>query len=311
MIELKPDFLKGSYPPVITPFLENGDVDFDAYQRLVDWQIREGSHGIVVNGTSSEPSVLTLEERTTLLEVAMEAADGRVPVVAATGSQSLAETVTLTDHATRFGADALLIVTPYYIRPPQRGLVEYYKELARRTDLPILMYHIPGRSAVTVTLETLERIAEDTPHFVGMKHASLELGLVTESLARFGFEFCLFVGLEELSFPMMAMGACGMVNAVSNIAPRKVADIYEAVARGDLAEGRRLHYALADLNKAVFFDTNPIPMKYMAKRLGILSGNYHRLPMMPATPDVERKCDAVLRNAGMLGEEVIADRRRS
>jgi 4-hydroxy-tetrahydrodipicolinate synthase len=309
MIDLQPDFLRGSYPPVITPFLENGDVDFDSYQRLVDWQIREGSHGIVVNGTSAEPSVLTVEERTTLVEIAMETAGGRVPVVAATGSQSFAETAAMTDHATRFGADALLIVTPYYIRPPQRGLIEYYNELAKRTDLPILLYHIPGRAAVNVTLETLETIAEANPHFVGIKHASLELGLVTECLARFGFDFRVFVGLEELSFPMMAMGACGMVNAVSNIAPRKIADIYDAVARGDLAAGRRLHFELADLNKSVFFDTNPIPIKYMAKRLGVLSGNYHRLPMMPATPEVQKRCDTVLKNAGMLEGET-TDRRR-
>jgi 4-hydroxy-tetrahydrodipicolinate synthase len=300
MRTLKPDFLKGSYPPVITPFLENGDVDYASYQRLVDWQIREGSHGIVVNGTSSEPSVLTIEERKTLLEVAQEVAKDRVPVVAATGSQNHAETVELTAHATKRGADALLIVTPYYIRPPQRGLVAYYNDLGRRTDLPILMYHIPGRAAVTVTLETLERIAEATPHFIGIKHASLELALVTEALERFGPEFRIFVGLEELSFPMLAMGACGMVNAVSNVAPRQVAQLYEAVARGDMAEGRRLHFALFELNKAVFFDTNPIPMKYMAKRLGILPGNYHRLPMMPATPDVERRLDTVLKNAGLL-----------
>jgi len=299
MITLGKDFLKGSYPPVITPFLENGDVDYDGYEKLVDWQIREGSHGIVVNGTSAEPSVLTTEERRTLLEIGARVAKERVPVMAATGSQSFAETEDLTDHATRLGVEALLIVTPYYIRPPQRGLAQYYIELGKRSDLPLLMYHIPGRAAVTAELSTLERIAEVTPHFVGIKHASLDLGLVTESIAKFGPEFRVFVGLEELSFPMLAMGACGMVNAVSNIAPRRISDLYEAVARGDLAEGRRLHYALFDLNKSVFFDINPIPIKYMAKKLGVLKGNHHRLPMMPATPEVEKKCDAVLKAAGL------------
>jgi 4-hydroxy-tetrahydrodipicolinate synthase len=306
MNALKPDFLKGSYPPVITPFLETGEVDYATYERLIDFQIAEGSHGIVVNGTSSEPSVLTLEERQTLLEVAMRAAKGRVPVVAATGSQSHAETVQLTDHATRLGADALLIVTPYYIRPPQRGLVAYYNDLGKRTHLPLLMYHIPGRAAVTVELATLERIAEATPHFVGIKHAATDLTLVTEALAKFGPEFRIFVGLEELSFPMMAMGACGMVNAVSNIAPRRVADLYAAVAAGNLEEGRRLHFELFDLNRSVFFDINPIPIKYMAKKLGILPGNYHRLPMMPATPEVERRLDAVLKAAKLVKENMAA-----
>ena len=300
MMALQPGFLKGSYPPVITPFRENGDVDYSAYERLVDWQIREGSQGIVVNGTSAEPSVLTLDERKQLLEVAMRVAKGRVPVVAATGSQSHAETVSLTDHATKVGADALLIVTPYYIRPPQRGMVEYYKDLGRRSPLPLLMYHIPGRAAFTVTLDTLQRIAETTSSFVGIKHASTELALVSDALAAFGPEFRIFVGLEELSFPMMAMGACGMVNAVSNVAPRAVSDLYEAVAAGNMAEAKRLHYALLDLNKAVFFDINPIPIKYMAKRLGLLDGNFHRLPMMPALPDVEKKLDAVLLASGLL-----------
>jgi len=300
MIDLQPDFLKGSYPPVITPFDADGEVDYPAYERLVEFQLREGSHGIVVNGTSAEPSVLTVAERKTLLEVALKVARGRAPVVAATGSQSHAETVELTEHADRVGAAALLIVTPYYIRPPQRGLAAYYKDLGQRTGLPILMYHIPGRAGVTVTLQTLEEIAEAVPHFVGMKHAAVELSLVTEALARFGPEFRIFVGLEELSFPMMAMGACGMVNAVSNVAPRQVADLYDAMAAGDLAEGRRLHYALFGLNQAVFFDTNPIPIKYMAKRLGILTENHHRLPMMAATPDVERRLDAVLAAAGLL-----------
>jgi 4-hydroxy-tetrahydrodipicolinate synthase len=300
MISLDKDFLKGSYPPVITPFLENGDVDYDGYEKLVDWQIREGSHGIVVNGTSAEPAVLSTEERNTLVEIGYRVAKGRVPLMAATGSQSYAETKVLTDHAAKLGVDALLIVTPYYIRPPQRGLAQYYIELGKRNDLPLLMYHIPGRAAVTAELSTLERIAEATPHFVGIKHASLDLGLVTESIDKFGPEFRVFVGLEELSFPMLAMGACGMVNAVSNIAPKKISELYEVVASGDLEGGRRLHYELFELNQSVFYDINPIPVKYMAKKLGVLNGNYHRLPMVPATPEVEKKCDAVLAKSGLL-----------
>jgi 4-hydroxy-tetrahydrodipicolinate synthase len=299
MIPLADSFLKGSYPPLLTPFTADGGVDYDAYAGLVEFQIREGSHGIVVNGTTAEPSVLTIEERCRLLEVAIDAAQGRIPVVAATGSQSHAETVALSEHAEEAGAEALLIVTPYYIRPPQRGLAAYYLDLCKRTDLPVLIYHIPGRAAVSMTLETLQQIGEGAPNLVGMKHAVAEMGLVTESLAAFGPAFRILVGLEELSFPMMAMGACGMVNAVSNIAPAKIVALYDAVARGDLAAGRRLHMELFDLNRAVFFDTNPIPIKYMAKALGILPDNTHRLPMMPATPEVARRLDAVLAVAGL------------
>jgi 4-hydroxy-tetrahydrodipicolinate synthase len=293
-------FLRGSYTPVITPFSGDGAVDYEAYERLVDFQIHEGSHGIVVNGTSAEPSVLTLAERKALLETAIAAAADRCPVVAATGSQSFAETAELTEHAGTAGADAVLVVTPYYIRPPQRGLAAYFKELGDRTALPMLMYHIPGRTGVGVTVETLESIAEAIPHFVGMKHASPELTLVTEALRCLGPEFRIFVGLEELSFPMLAIGASGMVNAVGNIAPRRVAELYECVARGDLAAARKAHFELFALNQAVFFDTNPIAIKYMARRLGLIANNHHRLPLMPATPDIETRLDTVLAAAGLL-----------
>ena len=303
MISLDETFLRGSYPPLITPFLDDGRVDFATYERLVDFQIRQGSHGIVVNGTSAEPSVLTAAERKQLLETAIAVADKRVPVVAATGSQSFVETADLTDHADRIGADALMIVTPYYIRPPQRGLAAYYRELGKRSALPTLIYHIPGRAAVNITIDTLETIAETVPQFVGIKHASPELTLVTEALARFGPAFRIFVGLEELSFPMLALGACGMVNAVSNVAPALVVALYDAVAAGDMTAARRAHFELFDLNRAVFFDTNPIAIKYMAKRLGLLSDNHHRLPLMPATPDVEARLDAVLRGARLLQDE--------
>ena len=302
MIDLDDGFLKGSYPPLITPF-RDGQVDYDAYEEFVDFQIREGTHGIVINGTTSEPSTLTIEERNKLVDVGMAAAGGRVPVVAATGSQSHAETVTLTEHAEHAGVDAVMIVTPYYIRPPQRGLVAYFNDLGKRTEKPLLMYHIPGRTAITVTLDTLTRIVEATPHFVGMKHVAKDLALVSDALVSFGADFGIFVGLEELSFPMLCIGACGMMNAVANVAPRKVAELYEAVAAGDLGRGRRLHFDLWELNQAIFFDTNPIPMKYMMKRLGIIPANEHRLPMLPADEDLQMRLDKVLQHAGMLSRE--------
>jgi 4-hydroxy-tetrahydrodipicolinate synthase len=297
MIELAPEFLRGSYPPLVTPF-RHGDVDYDAYRSLVEFHVR-ASHGIVVNGTTAEPSLLTMAERKRLAEVAMEAADGRLPVVVATGSQSHAETVELTEHADEIGAAALLIVTPYYVRPPQRGLVEYFADLAGRSQLPFLVYHIPGRAAVSVTIDTLTALADRAPTFVGMKHAVDDLGLVTEALSRFGPEFRIMVGLEELSFPMLAIGASGMINAVGNIAPTRVSALYQAVADGKLDEARRLHFELFDLNRAVFFDTNPIPLKYMMKRLGLLANNEHRLPMMPPTPEVAARLDAVLERSGL------------
>ena len=292
-------FLAGSIPPIVTPF-RDGEVDYDRYAQLLEFQLANGTHGILVNGTSSEPSTLTLEERNRLVDLAVKTVKGRVPVVAATGSQSHAETVALTEFATRAGADALLVVTPYYIRPSQRGLVEYYADLGQRTDLPMMIYHIPGRAAVNVELDTLKKITERVPTLVGMKHAVNDLGFVTQTLALLGPQFRVFVGLEEFSFPMMAVGACGLMNAVANIAPRQVANLANATAAGEMERARRLHYELFELNQAVFFDTNPIPMKYMMKRLGLLDVNEHRLPMLAASAELERRLDAVLERAGLL-----------
>ena len=290
MIELEKGFLTGSYPPLVTPF-RDGDVDYDRYARLVEFQVEHGSHGIVVCGTTGEPGVLTTEERERLLETAVDAAAGRLPVVAATGSQSFVETARLTEHASRASADAVLVVTPYYSRPPQRGLVTYFTRLAERCDLPMLLYHIPGRAAVSVELATIEQIAEAVPHFVGMKHAATDLGLVSDCIDLFGAGFRIFVGLEELSLPMMALGACGMVNAVGNVAPAKVVGLADAMREGDLQAARRLHYELLPLNRAVFWDTNPIPIKYLMRRLGLLEVNEHRLPMVPSTPELEEQLD--------------------
>ncbi len=295
------DRLKGSIPPLVTPF-RRGAVDYDAYAKLVAFQIQEGSHGILVNGTTAEPSTLSVEERNRLVDIAVQAAAGRVPVVAATGSQSLRETRELTQYAAEAGADALLIVTPYYIRPPQRGLVAYYLELASMTELPWMVYHIPGRAAVNVTIDTLKELRAKSPTFIGMKHAANDLALVSECHASLGSDFRIFVGLEELSFPMMAVGACGLMNAVGNLRPRILADLCDAVWRGDLATAQQLHHRLFEINQAVFFDTNPIPMKYMMRRLGILEVNEHRLPMVPATPELERRLDGVLRRAGLIEE---------
>jgi 4-hydroxy-tetrahydrodipicolinate synthase len=291
--------LRGSIPPLVTPF-KAGEVDYDAYASLVGFQIRNGTHGILVNGTSAEPSTLTIEERNRLVDIAVQSAAGRVPVVAATGSQSLAESRRLTEHAARAGADALLIVTPYYIRPPQRGLIAYYLELASISQLPWMVYHIPGRTAVNVTVETLKELKQRSPSFVGMKHAVNDLAFVSECRAALGGDFKVFVGLEELSFPMLAVGACGLMNAVGNLQPRLLAELCDAVWANDLERAQQLHHRLFEINQAVFFDTNPIPIKYMMRRLGLLPANEHRLPMMPATAELERRLDGVLARAGLL-----------
>src|SRR5690606_20962467 len=204
------------------------------------------THGILVNGTTAEPSTLTLGERNELVTLAVRTAAGRVPVVAATGSQSLAESRKLTEHAVDAGADALLIVTPYYVRPPQRGLVAYYLELAHGHGVPWMIYHIPGRTAVSVTLDTVKALKDQSEHFVGMKHAVNDLGFASECLHALGTDFKIFVGLEELSFPMMAVGACGLMNAVGNLQPATLAAMCDAVRDNDFGTARELHDQLLE-----------------------------------------------------------------
>tara|TARA_B100001123_G_scaffold182434_1_gene208835 strand:+ start:448 stop:1344 length:897 start_codon:yes stop_codon:yes gene_type:complete len=293
--------IRGSIPPIITPFV-NGEVDYKTYASLIEHQIKNGSHGILVNGTTAEPSTLTIDERNKLINIAVEVANGKIPVIAGTGSQSIIETKILTNHAVKAGVDSLLIVTPYYIKPPQRGLIEYYLELTKKIDIPWMIYHIPGRTAVNVTLETMKILSDKSANFVGMKHAVNDLGFVTECLSAFGPDFKIFVGLEELSFPMLSIGACGLMNAVGNLRPNILSEMCEAVWNKNNERGLELHHQLLEINQAVFYDTNPIPIKYMMKKLGIMKNNEHRLPMMSATVELEKRLDIVLRNSGLLGD---------
>jgi 4-hydroxy-tetrahydrodipicolinate synthase len=299
MIRLRDRFLKGSYPPVITPF-RDGKVDFDKFASLLDRQVTEGSHGVVITGTTAEPSSLTFEERSELVKVAVNTVAGRIPVVAATGSQSYEETRELTARAERAGADALLVVTPYYIRPPQAGLIEYFVAVGERASIPLLIYHIPARAAVSVRTETVLQIAERLPNLVGMKHAAADLDFVSELLLRLGTEFRIFCGLESLSLPMLSIGAAGLMNAVGNLAPRRVALLCEEIAKGNLEAARKLHFDLFELNQAIFIDTNPIPLKYMMWRTGLLENAEVRLPLVPLDQKEQQVLDGILRGAGLV-----------
>jgi 4-hydroxy-tetrahydrodipicolinate synthase len=299
MIPLRKTFLCGSYPPLLTPF-RGGKVDFKKFAELAERQVREGSHGVLVCGTTGEPSSLTPDERTELVKVAVEVVAKRIPIVAATGSQSFAETVEITTRAEKAGADALLVVTPYYIKPSQRGLVEYFVSVGQRTELPLMIYHIPGRAAVSVKTSTVARIAERIPNLVGIKHAANDLELVTELLMELGSEFRIFCGLEALSLPMLVVGASGLMSAVSNLAPARVAALYEAVEQGNLAEARKLHSELFELNQSIFLDTNPVPLKYMMSRLGLLDSPELRLPLVSLEGEHAKILDPILIRAGLL-----------
>jgi len=291
--------LRGSIPPLVTPF-RDGKVDFNKFAELAERQVQRGSNGIVVAGTTGEPSSLSMEERIELLKVAVSTVGGRIQVIAATGSASYAETLRLTTEAEAAGADAALVVTPYYIKPSQRGLVDYFVALGRRVELPLMIYHIPGRAAVSIKAQTVCRIAEQIPHLVGLKHADQNLELITELLVGLGSDFRIFCGVEALSLPMLILGGSGLMNAAGNLAPERVAALYTAVQKVDLKSARDIHVELFELNQSIFIDTNPIPLKYMMFRLGLLNTPEVRLPLASIDDANAKILDGVLARAGLL-----------
>jgi 4-hydroxy-tetrahydrodipicolinate synthase len=299
MMPLNKTLLRGSFPPLITPF-RGGKVDFNKFAELAERQVQEGSDGIVVAGTTGEPSSLSAEERTELLKVAVSVIAGRIQVVAATGSQSFAETVQLTAQAEQAGADAALVVTPYYIKPSQRGLIDYFVALGQQIQLPLMIYHIPGRAAVSIKAQTVMKIAEQLPHLVGLKHADQNLELLTELLIGLGPEFRIFCGVEALSLPMLILGGSGLMNAVGNLAPARVAALYAAVQQRDLERALEIHVELFELNQSIFIDTNPIPLKYMMSKLGLLDDSEMRLPLVSLDESNAKILDLVLARAGLL-----------
>ena len=290
----KISFLKGAFTPLVVPF-QGGAVDYDRYAALIEWQIDQGAHGLLVNATSGEPTTLTSDEKARLIDIAVKTSAGRRAPVAAGICRVHAEAMTLLARAEKAGADVVVSVTPYYARPPQRGLVEFFTDLASRTELPFLIYHIPGRAAVSVTADTFEAIAERCPNFVGLKNTDDNLALVSRLMSRLGPDFCVFGGLESTAFAMCAMGGCGTMITTSNVAPKQIARLNDLCMAGNFQEAQRLAVELDEIMLAASLDTGPIPIKCMMKLMGLIPKNEHRLPMVPATPEQEQQLEAVVK----------------
>jgi len=299
MITLSKSFLRGAYTPLITPF--NGwAVDYDAFARFVDWQIRNGANGLVVGGTSGEPTSLTVTERQNLLRIAVSVARHRVPVVAHTGAASLADTWSLTEHAEQVGTDAVMIMMPPFVKPPQRGLKSFVQYIARGTSRPILIYQIPSRTASTLEVDTLEEICEKVTSVVGMKQSSDDDAYTEELVDRMGPDFRLFMGLPDIAFEKIPDLAGGLIVAIANVVPGKIAEICEAAANGDVAEAASLKADISDLNDVAFRDTSPIGVRYMAWKMGLIPSGECRLPLVPPRPDDIAAMDDALESAGLL-----------
>ena len=292
------DFLRGAYCPLVVPF-RDGKIDFDAYGALIERQIAEGSHGLLVNATSGEPTMLSVEERGALVEFAIKTANGRRPVCAGTASESFEATAALIDRFDKAGADSILVVTPFYSAPPQRGAVSYFARLGARTRRPFLIYHIPARAGFTLAVDTLAAIKDEVPHFAGLKNTDTDVGFVTGALARLGRDFRIFAGLELPALPMLGIGGCGMMITASNVAPRLVSQLYETFAKGDIDGAIALNLKLYPLFRGVALESSPIPVKYMLKRLGVLKTNEHRSPLVPASAEVAGQLDKILADMGL------------
>ena len=298
-MKLEPAFLRGSYTPMVTPFRE-GKVDYEQFASLIERQVKGGTHGVVVAGSSGEATSLTVKEREQLFRTAVDTAKGRIVVVAGAGSASYDETAELCTAAEKVGVDALLVVTPYYVRPPQGALVEYFVQIGKKTPLPLIIYHIPGRAAVSLAAQTVARIADRTPTLAGIKHAAHDLDLVSELRIGLGPDFRVFCGLESLSLPMLVIGAAGVMNAVGNLDPARVSALCNAAASGRWDEARKVHYELFSIAQSIFLETNPIPLKYMMARMGLLASPEVRLPLVRLDSDRERILDDVLRSGRLV-----------
>jgi 4-hydroxy-tetrahydrodipicolinate synthase len=279
--------LRGSIVPLVTPF-RDGEVDGAAFEAAVERQVAEGSDGVVVTGTTGEPTSLSSAERADLFRRAAGVAAGRITVVAATGTANHAETLELTRQAERAGVDAVLVVCPAFVKPSQDGLVEHMVAAAAETALPFLVYNIPGRSGVAISAESVERIAARAPNLAGLKHASNDLDLVTDLLLILGDDFRLFCGLESFSYPFLALGGAGLMSAVGNLLPGRVAELCACVRAGDHEAALQIHRALFRINQAVFFETNPVPLKAMLAAAGLGSEEV-RLPLAPPSAETRRR----------------------
>lgn len=292
MTSLEAAALRGSYVPVVTPF-RGGEVDFEAFEEQVERQVTAGSDGIVVTGTTGEPTSVEEGERIELFRRALDAAAGRIPVVASSGSPNQREALRLTAAATELGVEGVLVVVPAFVRPSQEGMFRHFVTIARSTDLPVLIYNIPGRAAAGIEPATVERIVDAAENLVGLKSALADLDPVTDLLGRLGDEFRLFCGVESLSYPFLALGGAGLMSAVGNLFPERVAALCQAVDAGRHAEALEIHRELFDVNRAIFFDTNPVPLKAMMEILGVGSAEV-RPPLAAADEELRSRLEATM-----------------
>lgn len=289
---------RGSIVALVTPMSETGEVDFGAFEALLDWHAEQGTDGVVVSGTTGEAATLLAAEIQELLRRAVRRLGGRIPVIAGTGTPSTAITIERTRTACEAGVDGVLMVTPYYNRPGQQGLLQHFWAAAEASSVPVLLYNVPSRTACDLLPETVERLAQH-PQIVGLKEATGDIGRAREILERCGDDFLLFSGDDVTCGEWMLAGAQGVVSVTANVAPRLMRELAEAALEGDAPRAAGLDGLLAELHRGLFVESNPIPVKWALARLGLIPPGI-RLPLTPLGATGQAKVQAAMQRAGIL-----------
>lgn len=290
--------ISGSLVAIVTPFKKN-KVDEEALSGLIEFQIENGTHGIVPCGTTGESPTLSYDEHKGVIRHTIDVVDKRVPVIAGTGSNSTQEAINLTVFAREAGADAALVIVPYYNKPTQEGIFQHFKAVAESTDIPIILYNVPGRTGVNMLPETVARLRSSCRNIIGIKEASGSFSQASSILDQCGMDFILLSGEDAINYPLLTIGARGFITVTANIAPRDVAELYNTFASGDFAASRDLHYKLLPLNDALFLETNPIPVKRALALMNKIEMGC-RLPLCEMSKSHLDKLKSVLKKYGLI-----------
>lgn len=292
----------GSLVALVTPMKTDDSIDFEALHRLVEWHIQSKTNGLIVTGTTGEAATLTLDEQHSLIDAVVNQANHRIPVIAGTGSNSTQHTLELTRNAQKAGADAALIVTPYYNNPPQNGMYQHYKTIAESITFPIILYNVPGRTACDMLPETVARLAK-IPNIVGIKEATGNPDRVTDILNRCGKEFAIYSGTDAINLEVILNGGHGVISVTANIAPCKMHDFCEAALSGDVDRAKQLHLELMPLHKKLFLQANPIPVKWALHEMGMIQAGI-RLPLIPLAEEYQAELREALIETEVLPEKI-------
>ena len=290
--------IKGSIVAIVSPMREDGALDFEAYRRLIDWHVAEGTNAIVAVGTTGESPTVDPEEHGELIRVAVDAVKGRIPVIAGTGGNSTAEAIELTRYAKSVGATASLQVVPYYNKPTQEGLYRHFRRIAESVDIPIVLYNVPGRTVADLANDTTVRLAE-IPGIVGLKDATSDIARAADLLKRLPARFALYSGNDDTALALMLLGGHGVISVTANVAPRQMSEMCKAALGGDLSRARTINNQLLALHTKLFVEPNPIAVKWALAKMGRIAGGI-RLPLVPLSASAESTVVGAMKEAGLL-----------